>query len=239
MKNPRRIALLLTGLTAAYLPMLTGCGSSDGPRDPPAAQSPDAGDPAGEPATGPGDCGSMEPLLRALPAVNVVDQLPERYRICDSGQYAVSVGFQDEGESPSEYKFAVQLLNANSPYAASAVAPEGATEDQRTFFRNALNAIGEMYKARHKLCGEYAGKPIIPDGRNPLVGQVRGAQVCFMDNLDANREVWNAVAVIGNLGFQIELTGAKAAAITTTAQAQAQLSPLFEKFSFDAVASGP
>lgn len=229
MQTPRRIARLFAGLTASYLPLLTGCGSSDSPREPPAAQlRPEAG-----------DCGSMQPLLRTLPTANVIELLPESYRTCDAGQYSVSAGFQDEGETPSEYQFAVQILTANSPYAASAVAPEGATEDQRTFFRNALNAIGEMYKARFKLCGEYAGRPIIPDGRNPLVGQVRGAQVCFMDNLDADREVWNATAVVGDLGFQIELTGARAAAIKTTAQAQAQLTPLFEKFSLVAVAAGP
>lgn len=216
--------------------LLAGCG---GGADAPAAaggESARTRAPAGirdGTAAGGAGCGSLEPLLRLLPVAKTVDGLPERYRTCEAGEYAVTVGYQDGGDYPSEYKFRVQLLRGDSVYAEQAVNPAGATDEQRAFLREAITRIGDLYQTRFNLCRNYADHPTVPDGRNPARAIIKGVDVCFSDDLDANREVWRATAAQNNLGFELELTGAKAAAISTTLEAQKRLAPLFGDFLLD------
>jgi hypothetical protein len=181
-------------------------------------------------------CGSLAPLLRLLPVAKTVDGLPERYRTCEAGEYSVTVGYHDDGDYPSEYRFRVQLLRGDSVYAEQAVNPAGATDEQRAFLREAITRIGDLYQTRFNLCRNYADHPTIPDGRNPARAIIKGVDVCFSDNLDANREIWRATAAQNNLGFELELTGAKAAAISTTLEAQKRLAPLFGDFLLDEAA---
>lgn len=192
--------------------------------------------PLGTSADPAAECDSLAPLLRVLPVTKAINGLPERYRTCESGDYAVMVGYSGDSELPSEYKFRVQLLRGDSPYAEQAVNPPGATEEQRAFMREAVTRIGDMYQTRFALCRNYATNPQIPDGRNPTLATIKGVEVCFADNLDANKQVWHATAVQNNLGFELELTGARAGAIVTTADAQAHLAPLFETFLLDEAA---
>ena len=130
----------------------------------------------------------------------------------------------------------MQLLRGDSPYAENAVNPPGATEEQRAFLREAITRTGDMYTTRFGLCRNYATNPVIPDGRNPTLATIKGVEVCFSDDLDANKAVWHATATQNSLGFELTLTGAKAAAIATTVQAQAHLAPLFEAFLLDEAA---
>ena len=218
--------------------MLTACGG-EAPQPPAQDAAPVAAgtaavaDVAGSDAA---DCGSLAPLLRVLPATKNVNGIPERYRSCESGEYAATAGYYDEGEHPSEYKFRVQLLRGDSPYARDAVNPPNATDEQRAFLREAITRIGDLVQTRYGLCRNYATNPTIPGGRNPTLATIKGVEVCFSDNLDANKEVWHAIATQNNLAFELELTGAKAAAIATTAEAQAHLTPLFERFLLDEAA---
>ncbi len=224
----------------AVLTLLAGCGGkapeqmlTDSTADAPSADPTPAPQETGDL---PSQCGSLAPLLRVLPVTKTVNGLPERYRTCESGEYAVMVGYYDEGEHASEYQFRVQLLRGDSPYAEGAVNPPGATDEQRAFMREAVTRIGDMVHTQWGLCRNHATNPSIPDGRNPTLASIKGVEVCFSDNLDADKSVWHAKAVQNNLSFELELTGAKAAAMLTTVEAQAHLAPLFETFLLDEAA---
>jgi hypothetical protein len=218
--------------------MLTACGG-EAPKPaapdaaPIAADTDSVADVAGNEVA---KCGPLTPLLRVLPAAKNVNGLPERYRSCEPGEYAVTSGYYDEGDHPSEYKFRVQLLRGDSPYARDAVNPPDATDEQRAFLREAVTRIGDMVQTRFGLCRNYATNPTIPGGRTPTLATIKGVEVCFSDDRDANKEVWHAIATQNNLAFELELTGAKAAAIATTVEAQAHLAPFFEGFLLDEAA---
>jgi hypothetical protein len=81
--------------------------------------------------------------------------------------------------------------------------------------------------------GRYVRNPILPDGRNSLVVPVNGVEVCVRDDFDPNREIWNAFAASGGLGFHLTLRGQRAGAIETTEAASTHLLPLFALFRVD------
>ncbi len=218
--------------------VLAGCGGSGAGKSPaqavPGVPDAAAGLTPEEQVAGPAaDCGALAPLLRVLPATKAINGLPERHRSCEPAEYAVIVSYHDDGEHASEYKFRVQLMRGDSPYSEGAVNPPGATDEQRAFMREAITRIGDMLQTQWGLCRNYATNPSISEGRNPTLATIKGVEVCFSDNLDADKAVWHAKAVQNNLSFELELSGAKAAAMRTTAEAQAHLAPLFADFLLD------
>jgi hypothetical protein len=170
-------------------------------------------------------CGSLEPLLSMLPPAQTVDDMPEAYRHCDPGAFGVSAGFGQKGDGFSLYEFTVKVLDGNSHYAVSPLNPAGAEEDARALLTQLLDSSGELFRSMLAICEGYVRNPIVPDGRNPLVVPVNGVDVCVRDDLDPNREIWNAFAASGGLGFHLTLRGVRAGAIETTDAARARRWP--------------
>jgi hypothetical protein len=175
-------------------------------------------------------CGSLEPLLAWLPAAQTMGGLPEAYRHCDPGAFGVAVGYRQKGERFSGYEFIVKVLDGGSPYVASLLNPEGATADTRALLQQTVMTSGELFRTMLTICEGYVRNPIIPDGRNPLITAINGLDVCIRDDLDPNRQIWNALAVSGGLGLHLTLRGDKAGGIQTTEAARANLAPLFAQF---------
>jgi hypothetical protein len=179
------------------------------------------------------NCGSLKPLLKLLPQASSMNGLPETYRGCDnSSEQSVSVVYNDEGDDYSEIQFKIYVLDSESEYAKSNLVVEGATEKQQAFINKTFKFTGDMHKTILDTCRRYHAEPMIPDGRNPLIVQVKNQDVCIMDNLDANKEIWNAFAIKNELEFRVELQGKKAADIATTDLARDQLIPIFSQFDF-------
>lgn len=173
------------------------------------------------------NCGSLKPLLKLLPQAKEMDGLPETFRGCEnSSEQTVSVIYNNEGDDYSEYQFKIYVLNPESVYAKANLTLENATLEQQAFINQAFKTTGDMHKTRLELCHHYHQNPMIPDGRNPLITQ----DVCVMDNMDANKEIWNAYTIKNDLEFHLELQGRKAAIISTTDIAARQLVPLFNQF---------
>lgn len=156
--------------------------------------------------------------------------MPEAYRHCDPGGFGVSAGFGQTGERFSGYEFIVKVLDANSPYAVSPLDPEGAGKDTRALLTQSLASSGELFRWMLAICEGYVRNPILSEGRNPIIVPVNGVDVCVRDDMDPNREIWNAFAASGGLGFQLTLRGPRAGAIETTEAARAHLVPLFALF---------
>ena len=213
--------------------MLWGCDSPARLED--GAETLDAS--AGEIAVEGGEvsCGSLEPLLESLPSAHEVNGMPEAYRRCDPNGFNVAVGF-GYGEEPfSGYEFTIKVLASSSAYAASLLRPEGTGAGATELYQQLLDSSGELFRSQLVICREYVRTPLIPDGRNPLIAMVSGVEVCIRDDLDPNRQIWNALAISGDLGYQLTLRGAKAGAIATTEAARAHLVPLFAQFRVHAV----
>jgi hypothetical protein len=208
--------------------MLWGCDSPARLED--GAETLDAS--AGEIAVEGGEvsCGSLEPLLESLPSAHEVNGMPEAYRRCDPNGFSVAVGF-GHGEEPfSGYEFTIKVLASSSAYAASLLRPEGAGAGATEIYRQLLDSSGELFRSMLTICEGYVRNPLITDGRNPLIVPVNGVDVCIRDELDPNREIWNAFGVAGGLGYHLTLRGQRARAIETTEAASAHLAPLFAQF---------
>ena len=179
-------------------------------------------------------CSSLSPLLKLLPTVKNVDGLPETYRGCESAGavHNAHVYYSNSGDKYTEYKFSVFILDGKSPYLEAFINIPGATEDEKNYLRNGVSAVGNMYKAQLVLCNEYFKNPIKPADRNPIITIVQDIEVCIIDNMDANKEIWNAFAIYNNLGIKLEFQGTKAAGVLTTATAKTHLVPLFSLFNF-------
>lgn len=174
--------------------------------------------------------GSLEPLLALLPSAQTVGDMREAFRHCDPGAFGVSVGYGQRRERFSGYEFTVKVLDGNSPYAASPLNPHGAGEGARAVLTQLLASSGELVRSMLAICEGYVRNPILPDGRNPIIVSVNGVDVCVRDDLDPNREIWNAFAASGGLGFHLTLRGPKAGAFKTTEAARSHLVPLFALF---------
>lgn len=187
-----------------------------------------------ENATANDNCGSLKPLLQLLPQVSQIDGLPEVYRGCEnSSEQTVSVLYANEGDEYTEYEFKIYVLNSESAYAKANLQVDGATEEQQSFMNKTFTTTGEMRQSILDTCRRYDQNPMIPDGRNPLIVQAHNLDVCVMDNLDANKEIWNAFAIKDDLEFRLELRGHKAGEILKTEFARDHLLPLFEQFGLD------
>lgn len=177
------------------------------------------------------NCGSLKPLLRLLPGTAQVGGLPETFRGCEnSSEQTVSVIYANEGDEYTEYLFKIYVLDSESNFAKSNLKVDGATEEQQSYINKTFKTTGDIRKTILDTCRRYHQSPLIPDGRNPLIVQVKGIDVCVMDNLDANKEIWNAFAIKGDLEFRLEFSGYKAGKIITTESARDHLIPLFEQF---------
>lgn len=202
---------------------LASCGGSPAPSsiDPSMAADEDSGDTTGPDSTDIANtsCGSLEPLLAMLPAAHSVGGLPEAYRHCDPAAYSVAVGYGQAGPQFSGYEFTIKVLEGASPYVASLLAD--------TASKQIITSSGELYRAQLKICAEYVRNVIVPHSRNPVIAKVKDADVCFRDDMDPHRDIWNALAVYGDLGVQLTLRGEKAEGITTSETARADLEPLF------------
>lgn len=177
------------------------------------------------------NCGSLKPLLALLPQAKEMDGLPETFRGCDnSSEQTVSVIYNNEGDDYSEYQFKIYVLDPESVYAKTNLTLEQATAEQQAFINKAFKVTGDTHKTLWDLCHHYHQNPMIPDGRNPLITQVQNLDVCIMDNMDANKEIWNAYTIKNDLEFRLELQGRKAAIISTTDIAAQHLVPQFNQF---------
>jgi hypothetical protein len=170
-------------------------------------------------------CGSLAPLLEMLPVEHLVGGLPEAYRHCDPGAYSVAVGYGQAGPQFSGYEFTIKVLDGTSPYVASLL--DSATSDMREVSGQLVTSSGDIYKSLMTVCAQYVSNPIVPDGRNPVITKIKGEDVCIRDDLDPHRDIWNAIAVYGDLGVQLTLRGDRAVGIKTAESARADLAPLF------------
>lgn len=181
------------------------------------------------------NCGSLKPLLGLLPQAKQIDGLPEVFRGCENtSEQTVSVLYANEGDDYSEYQFKIYVLHPESVYAKANLTLEDATEEQQAFMNKAFNVTGDMHKSQFDLCKHYHQNPMIPDGRNPLIIKVQDLDTCVMDNMDANKEIWNLYTIKNDLEFRLELQGSKAAVISTTEKAREQLAPVFDQFNLGA-----
>ncbi len=182
-------------------------------------------------ATSDDNCGSLKPLLALLPAATEMDGLPEIARGCEnSSEQSVSVIYANEGEQYTEYEFKISVLNPESVYAKANLQLENATAEQQAFIDKTFKFTGDMRKTQFNTCTHYHQNPLIPDGRNPLITTIQGLEVCVMDNLDANKEIWNLYGIKNDLEFRLELKGHKAGLIGTTEAAQGYLIGTFNQF---------
>jgi hypothetical protein len=177
------------------------------------------------------NCGSLKPLLKLLPPAKEMGGLPETFRGCDnSSEQTVSVVYSNEGEQYTEYEFKIYVLHPESIYAKTNMTIESANPDQQAYINNTFKLTGDMRKSHLDMCRHYDQNPIIPDGRNPLITQIQNLDVCVMDNMDANKEIWNMFTIKGDLEFRLEFEGYNAGQITTTEIARNHLAPLFDQF---------
>jgi hypothetical protein len=177
------------------------------------------------------DCGSLKHLLLLLPAQNEVNKAPEIFRGCQGSDAQVELYFSTSTDPFYEYRYSVVVLSGDSPYADSRVSLQESTAEQITFMRAAVTVIGEQFRTQFDICKKYFLNPIIPYGRNPTIKPLKNLEVCVMDNMDSNKETWNAYAIYDNkVGLKLELTGSKAAALLTTEEAAQHLLPLFAQF---------
>lgn len=217
--------------------LLVACSPDTGPE--PKSSAPEIADEILPDETNPQDenigaddnCGSLKPLLGLLPPDKEMGGLPETYRGCDNAsEQTVSVIYSNEGEEYSEYQFKIYVLNPESVYAKANMTIENATTEQQAFINKAFQVAGDMHKIQLDTCHHYHQNPMIPDGRNPLIVQVQNLDVCVIDNMDANKEIWNLYTIKNDLEFRLELKGHKAGEIKTTEVAGDQLTSLFDKF---------
>jgi hypothetical protein len=177
------------------------------------------------------NCGSLKHLLLLLPAQNDVEGAPEIFRGCQGADAQVELIFSKSSDPFYEYRYSVVVLSGHSPYVESRVNLEGSTPELTNFMREAITATGAMFSSQFDMCKNYFLNPMIPDGRNPTIKSIKGLEVCVMDMMDANKEIWQAYAVYDNkVGLKLELTGSKAAAVLTTEAAAQHLLPLFGLF---------
>lgn len=177
------------------------------------------------------NCGSLKPLLKLLPRADEIDGLPEVFRGCEnSSEQFVSVIYANEGDNYTEYEFKISVLNPESIYAKANLQLENATAEQQAFLDKTFKFTGDMHKTQFNTCAHYHQNPLIPDGRNPLITTIHGLDVCVMDNLDANKEIWNLYGIKNDLEFRLELKGYKAGQIGTTEAAQGYLIGTFNQF---------
>jgi hypothetical protein len=223
MRRTARIALIALGCGALW-----SCADQSEPGDDSEAADGAAVETSSDVQVVP--CGSLEPLLAALPAAQTVGDLPEAYRHCDPSGFGVAVGYGQGGERFLGYEFTVRVLDSNSAYAASSLNPDGAGADARELMKQSLISSGEVFRSMLTICEGYVRNPLITDGRNPIIVPVNGVDVCIRDELDPNREIWNAFGVAGGLGYHLTLRGQRARAIETTEAASAHLAPLFALF---------
>lgn len=165
-------------------------------------------------------CGSLEPLLALLPSAHTVGGMAEAYRRCDPSGFSVAVGYGQGEERFSGYEFAVKVLDGNTPHA----------KDAPALLQQLIASTGEMFRSQLVICQEYVRNPLLTDGRNPIIANVNGVEVYIRDELEPNREIWNALAVSGSLGFHLTLRGSRARAIKTAEAARAHLLPVFAQF---------
>jgi hypothetical protein len=177
------------------------------------------------------NCGSLKPLLLLLPNQNEIDKAPEIFRGCQGSDAQVELSFSTSSDPFYEYHYSVLVLSGDSIYAGSRANLEGASPEQTSFMQKSITMIGQQFRSQFDICKNYALNPTIPDGRNPVTKLAKGLDVCFTDNMDTNKEIWNAYAIYDNkVGLKLELTGSKAAALLTTEDAAQHLLPLFEQF---------
>jgi hypothetical protein len=177
------------------------------------------------------NCGSLKHLLLLLPTQKEVHKAPEIFRGCQGSDAQVELSFSTSSDPFYEYHYSVLVLSGDSTYAESRVNLEGASPEQTSFMRSSVTTIGQEFRAQFDICKNYVLNPMVPDGRNPVIKSAKGLEVCFTDNMDANKEIWNAYAIYDNkVGLKLELTGSKAAALLTTEDAAQHLLPLFEQF---------
>lgn len=177
------------------------------------------------------NCGSLKPLLKLLPKATEMVGLPETFRGCEnSSEQSVSVIYSNEDEEYTEYKFTIHVLDAESIYAKANMLIKGANPEQQAFINNTFKLTGDMRKAQLEICRQYDQNPAIPDGRNPLITRTQNLDTCVMDNLDANKQVWNIFAFKRDLEFRLVFEGFNAGKILTTEDARNHLAPLFDQF---------
>lgn len=182
------------------------------------------------------NCGSLKALLKLLPDAKEMAGLPETFRGCDNAsEQTVSVIYSNEGDEYSEYEFKIYVLDPESVYAKANMTLKDATLEQQTFINNTFKLTGDMRQSQLEICRHYDQNPMIPDGRNPLITQIQNLDACVVDNMDANKEIWNMYTVKGDLEFRLEFNGYNAGQITTTEVARNHLAPLFDQFGLNKI----
>ena len=178
-------------------------------------------------ATSDEDCGSLKPLLAMLPTATTIGGLQETFRGCDRAGRGAKVSYSTP-DPYSEYTFTIEVIDGASPLLDGWYG-EGPAESIDALQKQ-VTQTGSIARVRLDQCRNYHTNPIKADGRNPLIVQQAGLDVCVMDGLDADKEHWFTFSFTPQLRLELELVGVKAGEIQTSAAAAEHLAPLFAQF---------
>jgi hypothetical protein len=226
---------VLAIFAAALTLLLLSCGgkpetpAEDSASEAPPIEADMAADDAPRNATSDEECGSLKPLLAVLPTDLIVDNLTESFRGCDQSSRGVKVIYATTSGPYTEYAFTVEVIDGKSPLLDTWFSLNG-TPESRESLRTQLTQTGNIGRVRLDQCRNYNANPIKADGRNPLIVQQSGRDVCVMDGMDADKEHWFTFSFTPQLRVELELIGARAGELKTTAAASAHLMPLFARF---------